>query len=189
MAIDHLKGSIVEQSVPVVYMYCSYRNRTQQTLENLLGSIWKQLIQGLPSIPAALTELYKHHRKNSIPLSVDAIVNGFTALIHESTGLFVVIDALDECADDVRSSLVKISRQLQDHHRVKLLFLSRPIRIIEKEVSSCLQLEIRATDEDVRMYLDERMAEQMGRLASCVQNSSELQNLIKDKIAGAADGM
>ena len=189
VAIDHLKGSITEQSVRVVYIYCSYRNRTQQTLENLLGSTWKQLIQGLPTIPAALTELYKKHQHNGTHLNVDAITNGFTASLHESPRLFIVIDALDECADDVRNPLIKIFRHLQDHHSVKLLCLSRPIRIIEKEVSSCLQLEIRATDGDVRMYLDERMAEQMGRLAPCVQSSLELQNLIKGKIIGATDGM
>ena len=189
VAIDHLKSSITEQSVPVVYIYFNYRNRIQQTLENLLGSILKQLVPWLPSIPAALTELYHSHRKDRTPLSVDTIISGFTASLHESPRLSIVIDALDECADDVRNPLIKIFRHLQDHHNVKLLYLSRPIRSIEKEVSGCLQLEIRATNEDVRMYLDERMAEQMVRLASCVQSSLELQNLIKSKIAGAADGM
>ena len=62
---------------------------------------------------------------------------------------------------------------------------SRHIPDIMQEFQHSLQLEIRASEEDVRRYLDG----QMFRLASCVKRNNDLQEAIKDSIVRAVDGM
>jgi hypothetical protein len=51
--------------------------------------------------------------------------------------------------------------------------------------NECMQLEIRASDEDVQRYLDGQMLQ----LPSCVLRSPELQDEIKADIIKAVNGM
>lgn len=43
--VDHLKNRFVNQNVPVLCMYLNYKESRVQTLENLIGSLLKQLVQ------------------------------------------------------------------------------------------------------------------------------------------------
>jgi RecB family exonuclease len=66
-----------------------------------------------------------------------------------------------------------------------LFATSRPILSIEKEFEGHPKLDIRASEEDVRRYLEG----QMFRLPGYVARSSELQEEIKTDIINAVDGM
>ncbi|KAI9797607.1 MAG: hypothetical protein M1833_005390 [Piccolia ochrophora] len=189
VVVDHLQHSMTDRGTGVFYVYCSYRNGTQQTLVNILGSLWKQLVQGLPSFPDELNNLYNLHIGKGTQPSADELDNGLAALINRYSASYVVIDALDECADEVRRYLLPMLRQLQTHCNVNIMATSRRLFNIECEFLESLQLEIRASDEDIRTYLDEQMDKQMDRMASCIRNSLEFQDFIKSGIVEAADGM
>jgi hypothetical protein len=68
---------------------------------------------------------------------------------------------------------------------VNLMVTSRMIQKIQQEFESAPQLEIRASNEDVKKYL----GGQMSRLARCVTRDVSLQNDITSEIVSTVDGM
>ncbi|KKO97783.1 hypothetical protein THAR02_10115 [Trichoderma harzianum] len=74
---------------------------------------------------------------------------------------------------------------LQSTTKAKLFATARHIQDIRNEFDGSILLEIRAKEDDVRQYLEERL---LG-LPSFVFKRPELQERILDQIANAADGM
>ncbi|KAF3923189.1 hypothetical protein ABW20_dc0109543 [Dactylellina cionopaga] len=103
--------------------------------------------------------------------------------------VFITIDALDECAasEDCRSRFLKEIFKLQKNSGVRILATSRPILSIMDQfaLQGCLNLPIRATDDDIRKYLDDRLP----RIEGVVQRDSELQEEVKRMIIKSVDGM
>ena len=97
---------------------------------------------------------------------------------------FIIVDALDECQDEGRRNLLSEIFSLQSKTGASLFITSRDILEITKEFKGSISLTIRARDEDVRRYLDNRMS----RL-KCVSQNLGLQETIKTEIAKAVDGM
>jgi hypothetical protein len=87
----------------------------------------------------------------------------------------------DGCRQRFLSSLFN----LQAKCGANLFATSRPISSIEKEFKGNLKLEIRASEEDVRKYLNGHLF----RLPGFVARSPELQEEIKTDIVKAVDGM
>ncbi|KAK3297422.1 uncharacterized protein B0H64DRAFT_473534 [Chaetomium fimeti] len=56
-----------DPSVAVAYIYCNDRRGQEQTLEALLGSLLKQLLQPLRSLPAIAEDLYDLHNGTQAP--------------------------------------------------------------------------------------------------------------------------
>ena len=82
-------------------MYLKY-NDPEQSLNNILGSLLKQLIQDQGSLSTAMSKLYESYGDLGMSPSSKDISE---ALLH-SLGLysevFLIVDALDECSDDTR---------------------------------------------------------------------------------------
>jgi hypothetical protein len=101
--------------------------------------------------------------------------------------VFIIVDALDECqiSDGCRQRLLSDLFNLQEKCGANLFTTSRPISSIEKEFEGSPTLEIRASEEDVRRYLEGHMF----RLPGFVARGLELQEEIKTNIVNAIDGM
>lgn len=68
IAIEDLQARYRDDpSVAVAYIYCDDRRRQEQTLEALLGSLLKQLVQQLRSLPAITEALYDLHHGTQTP--------------------------------------------------------------------------------------------------------------------------
>jgi hypothetical protein len=98
--------------------------------------------------------------------------------------VYIAVDALDECTDRdrTRSELVENLRELQTRANVQLLFTSRFIPDITQKFQSNLMLEVRASENDVRLFV----AGQMPRLP---KYDEQLKSTIEDRIVEAVDGM
>ena len=119
--------------------------------------------------------------------SIQDFSNLLRSVTQRVSRVFIVVDALDECADSqVRSKLLKEIRSVQSYNRATKLFAtSRYIPEITRIFDRDLSIEIRATDGDVRRYLENHMAD----LTSCVRRSQALQDTIVTEIIRAVDGM
>jgi hypothetical protein len=97
------------------------------------------------------------------------------------------VDALDECADSdgARGRLIDNLRVLQAGLDVRLLFTSRVIPEITQKFQSNPVLEVRASEEDVRRFVEG----QIPRLPNCIQRDEELKRAVQNKIVEAVDGM
>lgn len=75
--------------------------------------------------------------------------------------------------------------ELQAKRVVNLMLTSRYIPRVVYYVQSDMTLEVRASDEDVRRYVDGRMNE----LPKFISKRPKLQQSVKDAVASAVDGM
>jgi hypothetical protein len=103
------------------------------------------------------------------------------------TKVFIIVDALDECQalDDCRGKLLSEILRYQDRTAVNFFATSRPIPDITKIFQQTLCLEIRATKDDVTLYLEKHI----GTLRPVIKTNSRLQEQIKIGISDAVDGM
>ena len=75
---------------------------------------------------------------------------------HPLSKLFVVVDALDECAKESTDEFLKELRDLGP--KLRLMITSRPnIMNITDYFQDAVHLEIRARNDDIERYLKERL--------------------------------
>ncbi|EGS22281.1 uncharacterized protein CTHT_0018020 [Thermochaetoides thermophila DSM 1495] len=102
-------------------------------------------------------------------------------------GVYVIVDALDECqvSNSIRSKFIKTLLRLQSREiNLNILATSRSLPDIEQAFYGHSRLKIIAQREDIERYLRNRMSD----LCSAAKRS-ELQNEVIIRIADAADGM
>jgi hypothetical protein len=101
--------------------------------------------------------------------------------------MFIIIDALDECqvSNSCRTTFLLEMFSLQAKYGINLFITSRYIPEITERFNGSLQLDIRASNQDVQRYLDGHMSQ----LPGCVLRSLDLQNEIRSEIINAVKGM
>ena len=106
--------------------------------------------------------------------------------------VFVIIDALDECqeTDGTRKSLLSEIKKLRLEPNLHLLITARPHvdTTITYYFHDRVSLEIRASDEDIKNYLQDRIEEE-NKLKSHVNKDRNLQETIISTIVDKAKGM
>jgi Cdc6-like AAA superfamily ATPase len=174
-------------NIGIAYLYCNYRRQHEQKLEDLFASLLKQFVQEQPSIPDRVKTLYDRHKDKRTRPSLDEILGVLQFVAAAYSRIFLIVDALDECqiSDGYRQKFLSGLFDLQEKCGANIFATSRPILSIEKEFEGNTMLEIRASEEDVRRYLEGHMF----RLPGFVVRSLELQEEIKTKIVKAVNGM
>ncbi|OGM50007.1 hypothetical protein ABOM_001263 [Aspergillus bombycis] len=182
MVIKHLQEQGDGQSC-ITFLYCSYGKRQEQTTENLLSTLLRHVVEQCDLIPESVSLLYESHTKKHIKPTPDSLLDTLIHIIRTQNRAFLVVDAVDECPDETWKGLLKAIRKLQDNTRLGFMATSRPS--LEREIQGATRLEIRASQNDIESYLDNRFQE----LSKCAQQDSRLKENIKQQICDAADGM
>lgn len=187
IVIDHLLNTVQTADVGVAYLYCDYKRQAEHTTPKLLAAVLKQLVQDRPSIAQPLSGLYDHHQLRRTRLLPKETLRALRSVLGNYSKVYVVIDALDECPerDSNRSQLLELCRSLQEQTDLRLMATSRHIPDIVAEFKGMPQVEVHASNADVKRYVEG----QIDRLAKCVQRDRDLQELVKERIVKAADGM
>src|SRR5205085_10842297 len=108
--------------------------------------------------------------------------------VHRFSKVFIVIDALDECFEGDGSRWSFLAEIQKLHPSIHLLVTSRHISTIEHEFEKAACMEIHASDEDVRRYVEGRI-EQERQLSRHVKADPALQETIINAIVEKAKGM
>jgi Cdc6-like AAA superfamily ATPase len=175
------------KSIGIAYLYCNFRRQHEQKVEDLLASLLKQLTQGQSSLPDTIISLYDSHQDKRTRLSFDELSKALQSVITMYSRAFIVIDALDECqvSHNCRKTFLSELFGLQAKCRANLFATSRFIPEITEKFQGSISLEIRASEHDVRRYVDGHIS----HLPSFVGRSPDLQEEIKTGIVKAVDGM
>ena len=182
--IDHLHTHFRnDPDVGMAYLYCNFQRRSTQGADDLVVNLLKQLASGRPDLPHVVKAL---HNEGGRP-SLDKVSTALRAVVAEYSKVFVVVDALDECAsaEGHRERLLARLLDLHSTAGVSVFTTSRSIPDIVKVLGGFPLLEIRATREDVGRYLQGHI----GELMAFVARSADLQETIVSAISNAADGM
>lgn len=172
-------------AIGMAYIYCNFRQRATQMIDDLMASLVKQLTQFQFPLPASVECLYDKHITMRTRPSSDEILDVLRDVVKMYTRLFVVVDALDECqvSDDTRARLLSELFSLQTLRGANIFATSRKIPQIIDQFDGCISLEIRAHDEDVLQYLHNRIAQSASKvLKTCCED-------IKSGITNVIDGM
>ena len=101
--------------------------------------------------------------------------------------LYLIVDALDELGDagQVRQNLIGRLRSLQDLYHFNLMTTSRYIRSLALEFHQPLCIDVRASPEDIRRYVEGHISD----LPNCVRTNLRLQKTIASAIVDVVEGM
>lgn len=148
-----------DTTVGIAYIYCNFKRKHEQTLEDLLLNLLKQLAQSQSSLPHIVKGLYdRHQQKRTRPL-FDEICEALHSAVAMYSSVFIVVDALDECqtSDDCRTRFLSEIFRLQAQHGANIFATSRINDEIAKVFIGATSLKICARDDDVGAYLNERI--------------------------------
>ncbi|KAJ7694446.1 hypothetical protein B0H17DRAFT_1009308, partial [Mycena rosella] len=187
IVVDYLSTKSEAQNIGVACMYLNHKETEAQTPSNLIASAWRQLVFH-KDISSLAQELYQDHSEKGTRPSLGKIHAVLRSAVTEWSKIYVVVDALDEYPEDERHILLEHLAALGP--TVNLMLTSRP-HISLHDLDSFRNLEtikIRATEEDVRKYLDEQIRVSQ-RLSKHVKAQPSLRAEIVSSIVGRVDGV
>lgn len=183
--VNHLCQQYHDESqVAVAYIFCEFKRRHEQNYCDLLASLLRQLAQVSPAPPSSVRCLYDRHQKYGTRPSASQLENELGLVIAQFSKVFFIIDALDECHEIARASLVAGLSRLRAKCGISLLATSNRPDILAS-FDECRLLEIRARDADIYQFLQARLP----LLPSFVSREVGLQEKIKTEVVEASDGM
>lgn len=175
----------LKSSVGVVVVYLKY-NEPEQNIDNVLASILKQLAEESSSIPPVLLDLYEYHRDRNTSPAIDEISEALSAIIEHYTSILCVVDALDECSEDLRWDLIEKLEKLQP--KIRLLVTSRYLDSIAEELKNFERFEIKANAADIELYIDHQIRKNRN-LRRIVEKRPSLRNDLKRGVITTAENM
>lgn len=188
IVVDYLRRERAQrqlsEKIGIAVLYLRY-NDPEQTLENLLASLLKQLAQEQDTVPPLLQGLFEQHRDHNMAPSLEDITTVLTSLIETYTEVFFIVDALDECVDEVRWELLEKLRLCKKAH---LMITSRLLDSIGQELEDFERLEIKANKADLELFIDHRIQKNKN-LRKVVEKSSRMRTDIKDAVVRTSEDM
>lgn len=145
-----------------------------------------QLVQEFRMIPAPLQRLYEHHQtQRSSPLLED-LAESLWDTCNLFKRVFIIVDALDECSDEMRWELMDRLRCLGD--QVNLPVTSRFLDTIHNELEDFDRLEIKANKADLEIFINKHIQKNKN-LRRIVEKSPLMEEDIKVAVVRIAEDM
>ncbi|CAG8003133.1 unnamed protein product [Penicillium salamii] len=181
IVINHLQQLLRPNDVALAFFFCNFREKV--TLNEMLGSLLKQLVRQQSSIPQCLVEPFSKRAY----LTTSNLMSCLESMFSTFSTVFLVIDALDECdlPDNQRRKFLSDFRALQHDFNLRLFATSRDDQGIPTLFEGCVSLRVQASSEDIKSFLAERVR----ALPASVQKRPELQEEIITEISRSIDGM
>jgi hypothetical protein len=159
VVIDRLQQLPKDGSTGVAFIYCKYKEQTLQTVTHLIASLLKQLVQDCPVISDNVKSFYRSHQNEGTYPTLDEFTKALAEEVKIYTKFFIIVDALDECAES-NGSRIKLLKALRSLPRlVNLMVTSRDLPSIEEQFPDARRLRIRASDNDVANYVQSQLVD------------------------------
>ena len=154
LVIDHLRSqSSGQDRTAIAYLYSDYRDQSNQTVLNVLGSLLKQFLTDAPQLPMEVANTLKHEQ-----LNINHVVHMAKITLQLYSRTYICIDAVDELEDRTRLTLFRTMQDLLNMSSIRLFITGRPH--VQEQVSTELNpmqqlttITIRANPDDVRLFL------------------------------------
>ena len=188
---NHLECNYPFESNAVAILYLSYRNQREQSARNLIGSLVRQVAHRKTTLSDDVIGLYGAHKLKESRPTMNELSNLLHSEITRLSEVFILVDAMDECSanDYTREELLTTLQRLLKLPNVRLMITSRPVAsYIESHLQGTAYLEIRAADEDLRKYIENRIPKER-RLIPYVRGDDAFRAFIIDTIIAKAQGM
>ncbi|KAL7931924.1 ankyrin repeat-containing domain protein [Trichoderma chlorosporum] len=188
LVVDHLHSRFQNDlTTGIAFFYFNYKRQDEQTIDDLMASLLKQLAKPQHPLPRVVKDLHNKHNSNRTRPSVDELTHAVHSMVREYSRVYIITDALDECrvSDNTRSDVLSGIFTLQSKTRVNVFVTSRFIAQITDRFCNVPTLEVKAKEEDIRQYL----AGNIHHLPNFVRNNTSLQEEIITSILKVVGGM
>src|SRR5205807_339602 len=128
LVIDKLCDETVEKNTTVTCFYFDFAARNEQSPINMLGSLLRQLVNGLEGIPEVVVQGFRNQKKaiGGRGLQVSGILKMFQT-IAAKIQVFICVDAIDECAPEHRVVVLEsLGQILHGSPNTRLFMTGRP---------------------------------------------------------------
>ena len=162
--MDRLGDQTKGQKTAVLCFYFDFAARKEQTATCMLGSMLKQVIDGMERVPEDILRALREQRKavsGRKPQLGDILK--MLQLITSSQSTFMVIDALDECTTVQRFRLFDSFKEIIEKSPDARIFVTgRPH--IRAEIERCLagrviSVSVGPSRDDIIRFLQVRLSE------------------------------
>ena len=140
----------IESKIGLAYVYCDYRDQKEQTTENILGAVLKQLLRLLHNIPETISELYEKRVTQGKSLSSADAIDILRYACAQFSKVYVCLDALDEVGD-----LRGLLNALRDSPSSMQIFLTGRQHIqgtVQEYFKDENEIAIEAHENDIQLY-------------------------------------
>ena len=161
MAIDETRSYCRSNDHQFAYLYCDFKDSSYQTPVKVLGSLIGQLAKQQSEFPDCVQHLYDDHsNEGARPPSMEELFDLIRDVLKgKLCHTYLVLDALDECADrmELLKGLVKLNSN--SDLKVNILVTSREERDIKQEFTGLPSHCLREADiaGDVELYVTAEM--------------------------------
>ncbi|EPS45890.1 hypothetical protein H072_122 [Dactylellina haptotyla CBS 200.50] len=186
IVIDHLQEIFRNSDVGIAYIYFNFKKKDGQNVRDLFASLLRQFIKNKP-MPQVIRELHRHHSQKNSSASFEEIYKTLLAVTARYSRIFLLVDAIDECqvSDGTRIQFLSELSMFRAKIGANYFATSRFIPEIESYFDGEARIEVRATNEDVKRYLEANLP----RTEGIVRRDIDLQKEVAEKIVESVDGM
>jgi hypothetical protein len=198
--IDHLSSPFGPEKVCVVFAYCDYRDKKQQTTLNTVRGLLSQAIVKTNSVPKKLISTLLEKKRKQDNLKMEDALGSLSELLQGFDKTFICIDALDECEEETRWDLLRSLKGLMDptsdsagsaHPLAVRLFISGRPPMEEyinthPAIGPCSQysMKLEASTADIAAYIKHKLD-----MDTKVSMDEEFKSQIVSEITATSQGM
>ena len=164
LVVDRLCDQARGQNTTVTCFYFDFAAQKEQSATAMLGSLLKQIVNGMETIPEDISRAFQEQKKaigGRGPQLLDIVK--MLQVITSSMHTFVCIDALDECTVVHRVKILdSLKKILKKSPGTRIFITGRPhIRAeIEKRLpGQVISVSLSPNKEDIIRYLRVRLGE------------------------------
>lgn len=175
-----------------LYFYFDFNDKQKQDPELMLRSLVSQIVQQSTKTSSGIKTLYSSCVNGKRLPTVDALLKILQKMIQQFLQVFIVIDALDECAE--RRSLMGTLETIAGWrlNNLHLLFTSRREWEMERsleEIVDCqnrIGLQSNVVDADIQQYIRQRLSDDksLHKWAKDIAIRQEIETALMKKARG-----
>ena len=125
LVIDNITNTIDEGNARIAYVYFDYKNREEQTGDNVIRTLLKQLLLPSNLIPRDLESVYDDCTSRNKHPDMSIFTRQLLSISATLSSVYIMLDALDECSSEILDDIVALIHQIKNS-RVKIFCTSRP---------------------------------------------------------------
>ena len=162
LVIDTLCKQARGQNIAVLYLYCDYQARKDQSATKIIGSLLRQVAAATARVPDEIRGAFEESKKRGGKrLRLPDMLKLFVSIISSMERVYICIDAVDELLPQNRSEFLRALRQVVEKtSNVRLFLTGRPYirRELDKHLTrGAYIIHIVPDQEDITRYLSRKI--------------------------------
>ena len=189
--IEEILTRTRQKGSALAYFFCDYRDPATHDPCSILASLVGQLAaqdEDCYAVAQATFDKDNPSDGTAVSPSIETLHECLHSMIIMLEDAYIVVDALDECAN--RQQVMEVLHSLNDFENdcIKTLFTGREELDIQRALHDYKQLSIGANSLDIRLYVDSEITMRSKNGTLRIRDPA-LQEEIRERLVQKADGM